>query len=190
MSVSTDTTSSRAVVVWQPRPTILERLKSIPPVVIVAAAALATYAALPLAASLMNGNAAQPIVAAAPQRVVPATPVVPPAPPVVEAEPPATPARVAPPRIVVPAPANPVAFVAPLVAAVAPLVVMPRQNSALAAARDVVRVERQIAPMMRPMRAFAPMMRGGFPIQRFAGGFPRGGFGLARGFGRIRLFGR
>jgi hypothetical protein len=56
--------------------------------------------------------------------------------------------------------------------------------------REVARVERQIEPMMRPMRDFAPMMRGGFPLQRFAGGFPRGGFGLARGFGGFRLFRR
>ena len=43
---ATTISSSRAVVVWQPRPTILTRLKSIPPLAIVAAAGLATYAAV------------------------------------------------------------------------------------------------------------------------------------------------
>jgi hypothetical protein len=85
------------------------------------------------------------------------------------------------------APANPVTFVAPLVAALAPLAVMPR---APVAPRQVARIEREFEPIQRSMRAFAPMMRGGFPFQRFAGGFPRGGFGLGRGFGGFRLFRR
>ena len=48
---------------------------------------------------------------------------------------------------------------------------------------------RAFAPMMN--RGFMPMMRGGFPFRTpfaFGGGFPRGGFGLSRGFGGFGLF--
>lgn len=51
MSATTDASSSRALVIWQPPRTILSRLKQIPPLVLVTAAALGTYVALPLIAS-------------------------------------------------------------------------------------------------------------------------------------------
>jgi hypothetical protein len=198
---ATTISSSRAVVVWQPRPTILARLKSIPPLAIVAAAGLATYAAVAfIAPSFAPLPKAAVVVADVPTTPAPTPP---PSPKAVSVEdmprPVIAPAIVrapAPPPVAA-APANPVAFVEPLVAAVAPLVLMPRQNSALVMPREVARVVREVEPMMRPMRAFAPMnrafapmMRGGFPFQRFAGGFPRGGFGLGRGFGGFRLFRR
>lgn len=193
MSTSSGALSpSRAVVVWQPRPTLLARLKSIPPAVIVVAAGLATYAAVAfIAPSFAPLSKAAIVIADAPVRPAPA--------PLQKAAsvedmpraviaPAIVPAPTPPP--VAAAPANPVTFVAPLVAAVAPLAVMPRPNSALVAPRQVARVEREIEPMMRPMRAFAPMMRSAFPMRSFVGGFSRGGFGLGRVFGGFRLFRR
>jgi hypothetical protein len=184
MSTTVATSPSRALVVWQPRRSLLGTLKRIPPVVIVAAAALATYAALPLIVSPSNGNTAQVVEKAVvtplklpEQNALSVAPASPPKAVVADYTPP-------PPPVAAPAPQMPVVGVVPS------LVTAVRPNSALVAPHEVARAVREVEPMQRAMRSFAPMMRNGFPFRALAGGFPRGGFGLARGFGGIRLFRR
>ena len=64
--------------------------------------------------------------------------------------------------------------------------------AALISPDAVFHVPGRAEPMRGPAGylAIIGMMRGGFPMQRFVGVFPRGGFGLGRGFGGFRLFRR